>query len=252
LRHLRLLLVLLCGFVPVICSAQGVLIVADEFHAMQVVASQLETDTKVQTRIIGQTEIPPSVASYRAVLVYLHGELSSAAEHKLIDYANGGGNLIVLHHTISSRKRENKDWFNFLHIELPSRPLADGGYTYFDPVTYQVVNLAAGNPLMKGVTFDGTVAYTDAATGAERKLPGTTFADTEVYLNHVLSGPRTLLLGMKYTDPKTNKVYMQDTAGWLLTTGKGVVFYFMMGHRAEDFQNATYRQMLRNAVEYAK
>ncbi len=45
---------------------------------------------------------------------------------------------------------------------------------------------------------------------------------------------------------------MQDTAGWLLPTGKGAVFYFMMGHHAEDFENAAYRRLLRNAVEYAK
>ena len=73
-----------------------------------------------------------------------------------------------------------------------------------------------------------------------------------MYLNHVLTGQRTLLLGLKYTDSKTGKVFLQDTAGWLLPTGKGIVFYFMMGHRAEDFQNAAYRRMLSNAVEYRK
>jgi type 1 glutamine amidotransferase len=250
-RVFLLLLIMVLAATGAVCRAQGVLIVADEFHAMQVVAAQLETDDKVQTRIVGQTEIPPSMASYRAVLVYLHGELSAAAEHKLMQYANDGGNLIVLHHTISSRKRENKDWFNFLRIELPTKPFADGGYAYFDPVTYQIVNLAVGNPIMKGVTFGERVAFTDAA-GGERMLPGTTFPDTEVYLNHVLTGDRTLLLGMKYTDAKTGRVYTQDTAAWMMAAGKGTVFYFMMGHRFEDFQNAAYRRLLSNAVEYSK
>ena len=252
MRRIFLLLMMVWAAASAVCRAQGVLIVADEFHAMQVVAAQLEADTKVQTRIIGQTEMPPSMASYRAVLVYLHGELSPAAEHKLMQYANDGGDLIVLHHTISSRKRENKDWFNFLHIELPAKPFADGGYAYFDPVTYQVVNLAAGSPLMKGVTFSEKVAFTDPAGGGERTLPGTTFPDTEVYVNHVLTGEHTLLLGMKYTDATTGRVYMQDTAGWMMAAGKGTVFYFMMGHRFEDFQNAAYRRLLRNAVEYSK
>ena len=252
MRLIFLLLTMVWAATGAVCRAQGVLIVADEFHAMQVVAAQLEADSKVQTRIIGQTEIPPSMASYRAVLVYLHGELSSAAEHKLMQYANDGGDLIVLHHTISSRKRENKDWFSFLHIELPAKPFAEGGYAYFDPVTYQVVDLAAGNPMMKGVPFSDKVAFTDPAGGGERTLPGTTFPDTEVYVNHVLKGDRTLLLGMKYTDPKTGTVYMQDTAGWRMAAGKGTVFYFMMGHRFEDFQNATYRRLLSNAVEYGK
>lgn len=252
MRRIYLLLIMAWAVTGAVCRAQGVLIVADEFHAMQVVAAQVEADSKVQTRIIGQTEIPPSMASYRAVLVYLHGELSPAAEHKLMQYANDGGDLIVLHHTISSRKRENKDWFNFLHIELPAKPFADGGYAYFAPVMYQVVNLAVGNPLMKGVTFGEKVAFTDPAGGGERMLPGTTFPDTEVYANHVLTGERTLLLGTKYTDARTGHVYMQDTAGWMLPTGKGTIFYFMMGHRVEDFQNAAYRRLLSNAVEYSR
>jgi hypothetical protein len=235
------------------CGAQDVLIVADEFHAMQVLAAHLEQDTKVHTRIVGQLEMPPSLASYRAVLVYLHGELQAGAEHKFIQYANDGGDLILLHHTISSRKRENKDWYNFLRIELPTKPFAEGGYAYFDPVTYQVVNLAPKSYLTtKHVVFDQKAAFTDPSDGAESTLSATSFPDTEVYVNHVLTGQRVLLLGMKYTDAKTGKVYMQDTAGWMLPAGKGVVFYFMMGHRAEDFDNAAYRQILDNAVEYQK
>lgn len=240
-------------FFAAVCRAQDVLIVADEFHAMQVLASQLEADAKVTTRIIGQTELPTSLGSYRAVIVYLHGELQPHPEQAFIQYADGGGKLILLHHTISSRKRENKDWFTFLHIELPTGPLASGGYTYFDPVSFEVVNLAPGNAITtRDVHYGKSVRYAGTTGAAERMLPGTEFADTEVYLNHKLSGPRTVLLGMKYVDPKTKAVFMQDTAGWLLETGKGAVFYFMMGHRVEDFENAAYRKMLSNAVEYRK
>jgi len=248
-----LILAIGCCFVVLDSRAQDVLIVADEFHAMQVMAAHLEEDAKVHPRIVGQLEMPPSLAGYRAVIVYLHGELQSAAEHKFMQYATDGGDLILLHHTISSRKRENKDWFNFLHVELPAKPFAEGGYAYFDPVTYQVVNLAPNNPVTtKHVTFDQKTMFGDLSGGTEGTRPATSFADTEVYVNHVLMGPRTLLLGMKYTDPKTSKVYMQKSAGWLLPTGKGFVFYFMMGHRAEDFDNAAYRQILSNTVEYQK
>jgi type 1 glutamine amidotransferase len=253
MRSLGLALALAgCLVAPTCSKAQDVLIVADEFRAMQVLAAHLEQGTKVHTRIVGQLEMPASLASFRAVMVYLHGELQAGAEHKFIQYANDGGDLILLHHTISSRKRENKDWYNFLHIELPSKQFVDGGYAYFDPVTYQVVNLAPGSPIMKQVAFDQKTAFTESSGGAESTLPATSFPDTEVYVNHVLTGQRTLLLGMKYTDAKTGKVYMQDTAGWMMPAGKGVVFYFMMGHRAEDFDNAAYRQILDNAVEYRK
>lgn len=253
MRSLGLVLALMGSLVVPRCSrVQDVLIVTDEFHAMQVLAAHLEQDGKVHTRIVGQLEMPPSLVSYGAVMVYLHGELQAGAEHKFIQYANDGGDLILLHHTISSRKRENKDWYNFLHIELPSKPFAYGGYAYFDPVTYQVVNLASGSPIMQKVIFDQKAVFADPSGTVESTLPATSFPDTEVYVNHVLTGQRTLLLGMKYTDSKTGKVYMQDTAGWMMPAAKGVVFYFMMGHRAEDFDNAAYRQMLDNAVEYRK
>lgn len=225
--------------------------VADEFQAMQILTSHIQAATKLTSRIAGQTEMPGSLAGYRAVIVYIHGDLQPSSEHVFIDYANGGGKLILLHHSVSSHKRENKDWFSFLHIELPLGQLANGGYKYFAPVSFDIVDLAPGNYITSHkVDFNEMVPYTDPRGGGEHILTGTKFEGTEVYLNHNLSGPRTLLLGLKYRDPGTGTVYMQDTAGWLLKTGKGMVFYFMVGHRAEDFNNPVYSQILINAVEY--
>jgi hypothetical protein len=244
----------LCGcLLSAACRAEDILVVADEFQAMQLLASHIQADTKLTSRIIGQTELPPSLSSYRAVIVYIHGDLQASSEHAFIKYAEDGGKLILLHHSISSHKRENKDWFSFLHIELPLGDLATGGYKYFAPVTFDIVNLAPDNYVTTHhVHFDKIIQYTDPAGGGERSLPGTEFRDTEVYLDHKLSGPRTLLLGLKYRDPATGVVYMQDTAGWLMDTGKGLVFYFMVGHRAEDFNNPAYSQILSNAVQYHK
>lgn len=50
----------------------------------------------------------------------------------------------------------------------------------------------------------------------------------------------------------SSQVFIQNTAGCLLQVEKGDVFYFMMDHRVEDFQNEAYRRMLDNAVEYHK
>ena len=242
----------LCGcLLSLPCRAEDILVVADEFQAMQILTSHIRAQTKLTSRIVGQTEMPGSLAGYRAVIVYIHGDLQPSPEHAFINYANGGGKLILLHHSISSHKRENKDWFSFLHIELPLGELANGGYKYFAPVSFDIVNLAPGNYITSHkVHFNKTILYTDPRGGGEHVLPGTQFDSTEVYLNHKLSGPRTLLLGLKYRDPATGTVYMQDTAGWLLKTGKGMVFYFMVGHRAEDFNNPVYSQILINAVEY--
>jgi hypothetical protein len=238
-----------CFSVP--CKAQDILVVADEFQAMLILTSHIQADTKLTSKIVGQTEMPQSLSAYRAVIVYIHGDLQPHAEHAFIAYAQEGGKLILLHHSISSHKRENKDWFSFLHIELPMGDLASGGYKYFAPVSFDVVDLARGNYVTShNVHFDKMIPYTDPAGGVERTLPGTRFDDTEVYLNHKLEGPRTLLLGLKYRDSATGVVYMQDTAGWLMQSGKGMVFYFMMGHRPEDFNNPAYSQILSNAVEY--
>jgi hypothetical protein len=242
----------LCGcLLSVACRAEDILVVADEFQAMLVLTSHIQADTRLTSRIVGQTEMPPTLSGYRAVIVYIHGDLQATAEHAFIKYAEDGGKLILLHHSISSHKRENKDWFSFLHIELPLGDLAAGGYKYLAPVTFEVVNLAPGSYVTSNhVHFDTTIQFTDPAGGGEHAVAGTEFPDTEVYLNHKLSGPRTLLLGLKYRDPATGVVYMQDTAGWLMESGKGMVFYFMAGHRAEDFNNPAYSQILSNAVLY--
>jgi hypothetical protein len=124
-------------------------------------------------------------------------------------------------------------------------------------VSFDVVNLMPGNYVTSHhVRYDESVPYTDPIPGTgespatEHTLPGTRCDDTEVYLNHNLMGARTLLLGLEYRDPVTGKVYMQNTAGWFMDAGKGFVFYFMAGHRAEAFKNQAYAQILINAVEY--
>ena len=45
------------------------------------------------------------------------------------------------------------------------------------------------------------------------------------------------------------KAYMQDRAGWLKNAGRGHIFYFQPGHRAEDYTPA-YVQILVNAITW--
>ena len=85
--------------------------------------------------------------------------------------------------------------------------------------------------------------------GKERPAFGV--VDTEVYLNHVFGGPRTTLLGIKYTDKTTGKVYEQPTAAWYRPADKGMVFYFMVGHKASDWDIPVYAQIVSNAVRFA-
>ena len=64
----HLLLAWLAG--AFLATAADVLIVADEFPAMEVLATQLKTEEKLSSQIIKQTEIPSDIAAHKAVVVY--------------------------------------------------------------------------------------------------------------------------------------------------------------------------------------
>jgi hypothetical protein len=231
-------------------SELPVLIVADEVPAMEILAKQLADRVHTKATIINSKEaaLPASLAPFRAVLVYIHGALSEPNEKAFLAYAEGGGNLILLHHSISSGKRTNKNpgWFPALGITLPEGELAAGGYKYFDDANWELVNLNPKHPILKGVEFPKTVEYTGG-----KKLPALTLDETEIYLNHVLTGPRTVLLGLRYDQPnKAGKLYIQDTAAWIKPLGKGQVSYFMPGHKKTDYERPALAQMIANAVVY--
>jgi hypothetical protein len=226
---------LLAAVIP--CLATDALIVCDEVPAMKVLARELEQRAHFTSEIVSQDHLPASLSGYKAVLVYIHKDIAEAAEKAFIDYAKGGGKLVLLHHSISSGKRKNKYWLPFLGVELPNKPFEEGGYKYIDPVSFEIVNLAPTNPITtKGVKYPKH----DPARFELR--------DTEIYLNHVLTGPRTILLGLQYLETKSGKLYSQSTTGWYRPAEKGGVYYFMAGHRAEDFESPVYAQIIANAV----
>ncbi len=245
------LAVLFALIAPGMLFAGGeVLIVADEFPAMQVLADQLKAETDVPIRIVGQTNLPANLSSFAAVLVYIHRDLAETAEKAFVTYTDAGGKLIVLHHSISSGKRKNRQWFSFLGVTLPEGDVSRGGYQWTEGVTLQIVNLAPDQFITTNrVSYPERVAFQSPAVGPETKtLPGFTLTDSEVYLNHVLDGPHTLLLGLKYTDGKTGRLFMQTHAGWFRPDGKGWIVYLMPGHSARDFENPAYRRIVVNAV----
>jgi hypothetical protein len=227
-----------------------VLIVADEVPAMEVLAKQLADRVHAKATIVNskQQPLPESLAGFRAVLVYIHGALAEPFEKSFLAYAENGGNLVLLHHSISSGKRPNKNpaWLPALGVTLPEGDLAAGGYKYFDDATWDVVNLNPKHPILKGVKFPKTVEYTGG-----KKLPALQLDGTEIYLNHVLAGPRTTLLGLRWTEPKSGKLFQQDTVAWIKPLGKGQVSYFMPGHKKTDFDLPDYAQLIANAVVYS-
>jgi hypothetical protein len=232
--------------------AAEVLIVADEFPAMQVLARQLHAEEHIPSRIVAQTNMPADLAPFAAVMVYIHRQLDAAAERAFVDYTQAGGKLIALHHSISSGKRKNKLWFPFLGVDLPDGEVSQGGYKWIEPVTLDFVNLAPGHFIMTNkVKYPRTIAYRRGDGAAdELLLPGFTLKDSEVYINHQLTRPRTVLMGFKYADAARGRVFMQDRAGWMLRSGRGWIIYFQAGHSAKDFEEPAYARILLNAVLY--
>lgn len=250
---MKTLLAILAGVFSLTGWMRGdVLIVADEIPAMEVLAKKLKDAESIPSRIVTQTNLPKALAPFSAVVVYIHKGLAAAAEQAFIDYTEGGGKLIVLHHSISSGKRTNQQWFSFLGVDLPAGDVAAGGYQWIEPVTLDFVNLAPDHYLTgHRVKYEKPIAYTRSDGGAGvTELPGFTLKDSEVYLNHVLTGPRTILLGLKYADAKSGKTYQQDRAGWCRPAGKGWIVYLMPGHSAAEFENPTYARILVNAVTW--
>lgn len=239
----------LCRSAP---GAENVLIVADEFPAMQTLAARLQAGAGVASDLVRQEVIPAGIQRRPAVIVYIHQGIGEPAETAFIDYARAGGKLILLHHSISSGKRPNRYWFPFLGIQLPQGDISQGGYQYYEDIEMEFVNLAPQHYVTtRQVPYDRQVLYRSSDSGGpEKPYPGFELRDTEVYLNHVFASPKHVLLGVKTRDPKTGKLYMQDRAGWYERAGKGWVFYFMAGHSAKDFDHPAYGQIVVNAFTW--
>src|SRR5882724_682058 len=232
-------------------SLAEVLIVADEFPAMEFLAAKLKAEEKVTARIVSQPELPSSLESFEAVVVYIHGALAEKAEESFIDYTKAGGKLVLLHHSISSGKRKNAHWFSFLGVALPEGDLNHGGYKWIGDVSWDLVNLNPNHFIMTNrVNYPLQISFLSTnASAHERSLPGFRLDRSEVYLNHVLTiEPPTLLMGLKYLDQKTGTLYMQDRAGWIKRSGKGWIIYLMPGHTVNDFENVAYGRIVLNAL----
>ncbi len=250
---MKQLLVVLLALAAPLAAAQRVLIVADEIPAMEALAAHLQAKVGADSKIVTQAEMPASVAPYGTIIVYVHRELFEGPEKAILGHTREGGKLIVIHHSISSGKRKNKEWLPSFRVTLPTEKLEVGGYGYYAPATFEVVNLAPKHPVTtRGVKYEKKVKFAVGGSGPEKECNAFTVPESEIFLNHRLEGPRTHLLGLKWTDPRSGKNYMQDTAGWHMPLGKGSAFYFMVGHRKEDFGIEPYVQILSNALAYKK
>ena len=231
-------------------TAAEVLMVADEFPAMHVLADKLKAQDALTSRVVAQTNLPPDLSRFAAVVVYIHGKLLEPAERAMIAYTEAGGKLVPLHHSISSGKRANRFWFKFLGVTLPTGDVQSGGYKWTEGVTIQCVNLAPGHFITTNrIAYPARIAWHGVeADPRDQALPGFILHHSEVYLNHKLTDPRTLLLGLSYTEAASGQVYEQRHAGWVKPAGKGWIVYLMPGHSTLEFEDPTYARLVANAV----
>ena len=114
-----------------------------------------------------------------------------------------------------------------------------------------MVNLDPRQPITtKGVAYEKKTEFTVSGDAAPRSLDAFVVPESEIFLNHQLSGPRTRLLGIIWSDPRLGRTYQPDTGAWMMQVGRGWVFYFMAGHRIEDLNLNPYAQILSNALEF--
>ena len=117
--QLLCLLVCLCFFTVNSNAQTRVLIIQDELPQMEVLSDFIsENGENIDIQIVDQDHLPGSMAGYDAVIVYIHRELFENTEQWIIDYTKKGGRFICLHHSISSGKAKNKNYFPFLGIRL--------------------------------------------------------------------------------------------------------------------------------------
>lgn len=232
----------------------GVLIIQDERPQMDVLAKFLTEKGKLTVTITDQKSMPNDLSPYKAVIVFVHKDLYEPTERAIIDYTKAGGRLVCLHHSISSKKAENKFYFDFLGVQLGKGPMENGGYAY-KASSWTLVNLNSKHYITNhDIKWNDEVAYTSSdQPSVEKTYPCTRLKDdSEVFINHRLTDGRdkTVLCGLIYTDKTTGKTYMQDRGGWIKTQGKGTIVYLMPGHCVSDYQNERVAQMALNAVTW--
>ncbi len=248
---LSISLILSCAFPG---FAKSVLIIADEWPQMEILAEYLKTEGKFKVQSVEQTGIPKRISSNRAVFMFIHKDLNQDAALQMIDYAKNGGKLIVMHHGISSAKRKVPQWFDLLGVHLPTKEEEpDNYYTYQHEVDYHIVNLRPSHYITTNkILWPDTIEYQSSdAPSRYAQTPAMIFENSEIFMNHNFKDGRekTVLLGFHHKNPKTGKIIMQDRGGWYKKAGKGWVFYFQPGHLTSDFQQP-YCQMLLNCLNW--
>jgi len=249
-------------------SATQLLLIHDSAEVTAPLVEFLKAKGGFTTTVVDQAHLPADLSGCRAVLGYVHRNLTEPTELAIINYTEHGGRFVALHHMISSGKAANKHYFKFLGIQLDSpkesrNPVAPGaGYGWYNGprtpdgaetgITYALIKLHPTHFIVThDITWGDPIAYQSSdAPVPSAKYPAIVIPRAEAYMNHKFTdgNAKTVLCGMKFTDPRTGAVFEQDRMAWLKDYGAGTVFYFQPGHFIEEYKDPNICQMILNAI----
>jgi hypothetical protein len=245
-----------------------VLIVTDESDRMQPLAAYLKDQGRIDSVIVdyqplpdNERVLPDDLTQYDALIGYIHGDLDEPTEIRIIEYTRSGGRFVSLHHMVSSGKKTNRFYFDFLGLRMDdierAREASEPGthYMWREPVEKVVVNLAPGHYITShGISWPDKIDFlpTDVPGAREKEYPAITMKRTEVYSNvkRTDGAEKTLLLGYVYADDRNDVTHTQATDGWIKPAGDGHIVYIQPGHFVEEFTDPDniLNQLILNAI----
>ncbi|MFH1965072.1 MAG: ThuA domain-containing protein, partial [Acidobacteriota bacterium] len=200
------------------------------------------------------------LSEYGSVVACIHKPLHEVVEEALIGYAETGGKLLILHHSLASAKVENPEWLKFLGVSILPR---DKKYPWkvSAETSHIMVNLAPGHYITSHkVKYDREVDFSFVERpDLEGTYPAFQLDNTEVFHNQRLAknNERVILFGYRMKDAETGNVpgqpvipRMEPTSGWYKPAGKGWVFYLQPGHTELDFENQSFFQVMLNCLNW--
>ncbi len=200
-----------------------------------------------------------SAAEFGAIIVYIHEPILEPVEKALIDFAEQGGRLLVVHHALASAKMKNPRWLEFLGIKISPRSDPNAPWFVSGDVPFTVVNLAPKYYITShGVEYDKTVAYRSATRKElDGEFPAFVLEHSEIFHNqrNTDGDAKIPLLAYRLDGPASkdlpgNVPMFEESAGWLKKTGKGWTVYLQPGHATTDFRHPAFGRILLNALDW--
>ena len=237
---------------------RNVLILGDKADEMPELRQRIQSGGWTTTQL-AQNDWNATTSEFDAIVVYIHEPIVETVEKALIDYAEQGGRLLVVHHAIASAKMQNPRWLEFLGVKIVPKSAPDAPWFVSGDVAFTVVNLAPKHYITSNdVVYDKTVEYRSTTRKElDGEFPAFVLEHTEIFHNqrNTDADAKIPLLayrldGQQGAELPVNVPAFDETAGWLKKTGQGWTVYLQPGHAPSDFRHPIFGQILMNALDW--